>query len=176
MAGDWLKIRNDLDDDPHVLHMAELLGDVDVDLIIGKLRRLWKHGDRHTTDGFIPFASAKTVDNLVALSGFAQAAEAVGWLEFTDGGAQIPRFLEHNGKSCKTRALAAARVAACKARKRKGNARALPREEKNREEKKGGNPPLTPPAGEPEIPACLDTPEFRAAWSEWLSYRRDRRL
>jgi hypothetical protein len=31
-------------------------------------------------------------------------------------------------------------------------------------------------ASEPPIPDALDTPEFRAAWEEWLQYRRERRL
>lgn len=36
----------------------------------------------------------------------------------------------------------------------------------------GGKP--TPPTI--EIPASLDTPDFRAAWDEWLAYRRERKL
>lgn len=43
------------------------------------------------------------------------------------------------------------------------------------------NPPNPPKTGgttdEPvEIPATLDTPRFRAAWAEWISYRVERRL
>lgn len=32
------------------------------------------------------------------------------------------------------------------------------------------------PKPDPEFPAGLDTPDFRAAWAEWLAYRRERRL
>jgi hypothetical protein len=181
MAGDWLKMRNDLDDDPHVMRICELLGGADVDLIIGKLRKLWRHADRHTVDGFIPFASADTIDRIVSLIGFAPAVAAVGWLDLRDDGAAIPRFDEHNGRSAKVRALTAQRVAVHKSKKkpvthpalpekRSGNASALPREDK-REEKSKGETPLNPPP-----PLEIDTPDFRRVWEEWLTYRHDRRL
>lgn len=37
----------------------------------------------------------------------------------------------------------------------------------------GGNPPETPGV---VLPRELETSEFRAAWTEWMDYRRDRRL
>lgn len=32
------------------------------------------------------------------------------------------------------------------------------------------------PATDLALPSPLDTPEFRAAWAEWLAYRKERRL
>lgn len=165
MAGDWLKIRNDLDDDPHVLYLLHLLGGPDVDLVIAKLRRLWRHADRHTTDGFLMFNSETTIDELVGLPGFAVALVKVGWLEFRDGGAQIVRFEDHNGDSAKRRALARirqqnrrARLAGKNQRQRDSvtcHANVAPREEKSREEKtRGRNSPRTPSCSEPVAPAA----------------------
>jgi hypothetical protein len=103
VASDWIKIRNDLDDDPHVLRMQAILKIEDGDLLIGKLRRLWAYGDRHTTDGFIPFADAVMVDQIARLPGIAAALKGVGWLDLDDRGAQIVRFSDHNGNSAKRR-------------------------------------------------------------------------
>lgn len=46
----------------------------------------------------------------------------------------------------------------------------------NTEEEIQKDTPLNPPvAAAPTIPPQLDTPEFRAAWSEWLTARREQR-
>jgi hypothetical protein len=117
MAGDWIKMRVSLLDNPRVLRVAELLDVDDVDLIIGKLFRLWCHADQHTTDGVIPHGSAAVVDRIVGYPGFGSALMSVGWLELWDqrdpnSGAAvrhavITRFVEHNGRSAKRRALQA---------------------------------------------------------------------
>jgi hypothetical protein len=150
MAGDWIQIRNNLDDDPRVLRLQAILGIQDIDLLIGKLRRLWKYADRHTTDGLITFATAEMIDQVTGLRDFSNALVTVGWLRFTKQGAQIPRFDEHNGSSAKSRALAARRQAAYKQRLKCGDdipsAGALPKGEESIGEK-NKSPPKPPRGG-----------------------------
>lgn len=115
MAGDWSKVRHTLPDDPRVIQMAHLLKLPDPDYVVGKLIRVWIYGDRHTTDGKIPFMREEDFDNLVArLPGFAAALREVGWLECNANsvtnvrsyaGLCLPRFDEHNGETAKKRAL-----------------------------------------------------------------------
>jgi len=185
MAGDWLKIRNDLDEDPHVLRVQHILGIEDVDLLIGKLRRLWKHADQHTKDGFIPFATAEIIDRLIGLPGFANAMASVGWLVLTDSGAQIPRFDEHNSESAKSRAQTARRVFRHSKKKKDTTNGELTQpplaeryesvseslgeryQEKRREEKKEIHPP-TPQT--PEKPtSSSDGPSVDETWASYLT-------
>ncbi len=81
MAGDWIKMRVSLLDDPRVLRLAELLHIDDVDLVIGKLFRLWCHADQNSTDGSLRFATPGSVNRLLGYPGFAQALLAIGWIE-----------------------------------------------------------------------------------------------
>jgi len=108
----WIKLRNNLDDDPRVLRLQEELKIADVDLLVGKLWRLWKHADEHSEDGFLPWATKTTIDNLVRLPGFAAAMEKVEWLRFDEHGAHVPEFDKHNSQSAKKRANNAAAMAA----------------------------------------------------------------
>lgn len=161
MAGDWLKLRHDLDDDPHVLRAQELLGIADIDLLIGKLRRLWKHGDQHTVDGLIAFGNPAMIDRIVRMEGFAAALEKVGWLVFCEQGCLIPRFDEHNSKSAKRRALDAAR-------KRASRSAEYP------QEKRTGNG-QTNDKGEIFFPAPLCTERFAEVWRQWETFRVEKR-
>lgn len=95
--GRFLIIRHDLDEDPHVLRLTELLN-VSSDTVIAKLRRLWKYADLHSDSGHIPLIGPIEVDGIVGLQGFAKALASVGWLEFLLGGVQIPRFEEWIGQ------------------------------------------------------------------------------
>ncbi len=112
MAGDWIKMRTNLDTDPRVLKMAHILSVADVDCVVGKLWKLWANADDHTTHGLIPLATPEIIVRIVALPGFGAALAQVGWLEFTEAGAQVVRFDEHNGASAKNRALTAQRMRA----------------------------------------------------------------
>jgi hypothetical protein len=157
VAGDWIKIRNDLDEDPHVLRLQELLGNPDIDLVVGKLRRLWKYADRFTVDGRIIFADEARIDGIVSFAGFAAALRSVGWLEFDGSGAVIPRFDEHNGESAKRRSMNTFRQQT--SRRRRADValkrdKSATREEKRREEKNQGvTPPETPVAANESPPA-----------------------
>lgn len=104
MAGDWIKMRTDLRDDPAVQSMAVQLG-ADPDLVVGKLHRIWSWGDKQTPDGEVVGLGIERVDVLAECELFHMAMESVGWLERTERGFRFPRFMRHNGKSAKRRAL-----------------------------------------------------------------------
>jgi len=140
VAGDWIKMQIDLADKPKVIALAGRLN-LDIDSIVGKLHRLWGWADRQTTDGNAPGVTPAFIDSRMGVTGFADALEAIGWLQVSETGIRLVRFEEHNGKTAKTRALTSVRVAN---HKRNGNGKvtasalpdALPREEKRREEEK----------------------------------------
>lgn len=108
MAGEWIKMRTDLRDDPAVVLIADRLG-VEEDLIVGKLHRIWSWADRHTTDGCAVGVSYKWVDRYVACLGLADAMESAGWLAMDGDNLVLPGFDRHNGSSAKKRCDAATR-------------------------------------------------------------------
>lgn len=167
MAGDWIKMRTNLWDDPRICAVAEQLecGEAEV---IGGLYWLWSAADDHTKDGKLPGITFRTINRKTGIDGFAEAIASVGWVESLDDGVLIPRFNEHNGKSAKSRALTSRRVAKHETKKRNTNdgsvspplgerdesnaeltEQALPREEKRREDIE--EPPVSPPEGEPAL-------------------------
>jgi hypothetical protein len=144
MAGEWIKMRADLHDDPAVFRLASMLG-IDKYAVIGRLHTFWSWADRHSVDGFVDGAASTYVDEVVRLEGFAESLVKVGWLEVTDEGIRIPKFDRHNGDSAKQRALKNERQARWRAGKdavvvedvdAPPSTSASTREEKRREEKK----------------------------------------
>lgn len=143
MAGEWIKMRNDLAEDPAVISMAGALG-VDEDLIVGKLHRLWSWADRQSRDGHAVGVTQKWIDRHIRCDGFAAAMAQVGWLAIDSSGISFPNFDRHNGETAKTRALGTKR----KQKQRTVVPQVVPdvsrtdrdksetREEKRREEKK----------------------------------------
>lgn len=103
MAGDWIKMRVDLMDDPSVVAIAVRL-EMDEDHVVGKLHRLWSWADRHTIDGATSGVNDTWVDRFVAKKGFAAAMADVGWLVIGTDGIRFPGFEKHNGESAKKRA------------------------------------------------------------------------
>lgn len=142
MAGDWLKVDATTPEKEEVLAITAIMGWDDADLTVGKLFRLWRWFDQHTTDGNAARVTPALLDRVVGVSGFCAAVRDVGWLEITDLGVTLPKFDRHNGTTAKSRALTAKRVAKHKSANGKPNATgnaigvsgALPREEKRREE------------------------------------------
>jgi hypothetical protein len=148
MAGDWIKMRSNLWDDPRVTHLCDLT-EAGEAAVIGGLYWLWATADQHSEDGILHGLTARSLDRKTGVSGFANALVSIGWLSDAPDGLRIERFDEHNGASAKTRAQTARRVS-----NHKSNAQvtpeplpknaysngdtvssALPREEKRREEK-----------------------------------------
>jgi hypothetical protein len=104
MAGDWLKMRHDLADDPSIIRTAADLG-IDEDAVLGKCFRLWSWADRHTTDGQASGIGLAWVDRLTRCDGFGAALVRAGWLDELDGGLCFPRFDRHCSDTAKQRAL-----------------------------------------------------------------------
>jgi len=104
MAGDWLKMRHDLADDPSIIRTAADLG-IDEDAVLGKCFRLWSWADRHTTDGQASGIGLAWVDRLTRCDGFGAALVRAGWLAELNGGLCFPRFDRHCSDTAKQRAL-----------------------------------------------------------------------
>lgn len=141
MAGEWIKMEACTPDKAEVLAITARMGWDDPDLTVGKLFRIWRWFDQHTTDGNADGVTFSLLDRIVGVSGFCSAMQSVGWLVAQDAGVTLPNFDRHNGNTSKNRALTAKRVANHKANAKAnatGNADtvtdALPREEKRRED------------------------------------------
>ena len=160
MAGDWIKMRMDLPEDPAVYRLARLTS-LDRLSVVGRLYAFWAWADKHAVDGRVDGGSSADVDDIVSHEGFADAMVKVNWLEVGDEYLAIPKHDRHNGESAKERSLKNERQA--RWREKKDEVPSTPpstkpstREEKRREEKK--NTPL-PPAG-----GCKRFEEFWTAW------------
>lgn len=110
MAGDWIKMRGNLWDDPRVMRLCDLTGSSEA-AIIGGLYWLWATADQHSTDGILAGLSLRSVDRKTGIQGFGDALISIGWVEDHPEGIHLIRFDEHNGASAKTRATTAKRVA-----------------------------------------------------------------
>jgi hypothetical protein len=153
MAGDWIKMRSNLDTHPKVIAMACELSTTELH-VVGMLWKVWTWADQHSLDGNAICVTESFLNRITCNAGFCAAMKKVGWLIGNDGELAFPRFTEHNGKTAKSRSETAVRVNKHReARNAKCNAKsvtnALPekrREEKRREE--GINPDITPHACE----------------------------
>lgn len=183
MAGDWIKMRTDLADDPAVIAIAVEAG-IDEFSVVGKLHKLWSWADRHCNadgngNGNASGVTILWIDRFVGTANFGQAMLDVGWLHELESGVQFPKFDRHNTKTAKERALTAKRQSQFKKKSNaEGNAttvtpsvtNALPTEEKRREEKKVKKTAFA--ASDVLIPEHLDVPEVRQSLSDWLDYKK----
>ena len=153
MAGDWIKMRTNLDTDPRVIEIATRLGIGELQ-VVGMLWKVWSWADAHTLDGNAIRVTDVTLDRFTLVTGFADALRKVGWLEGRDGLLTFPRFAEHNGQTAKNRAETKERVAKHRNAKPVTDVTPKPLPEKRREEKsiKKENT-----RGE----------EFQNCWSKW---------
>ena len=147
MAGDWIKVRVDLVDDPDVIAIAEAV-DLDLDTVVGKLIRVWIWVDRHCVDGYARGVTEAFLDSHVGVNQFAEAMEKVGWLSVNSRGISVPKFDRHFSKSAKSRALSKSRMK----RHRYADGVTKPSPEKRREDDDDVNSISTPRngCGEPE--------------------------
>ena len=159
MAGEWIKMRGNLWDDPRVGRIGDMTGTNEA-AVIGALYWLWATADQHTEDGCMPGLSMQQIDRKTGVKGFAAALVDVGWLVDDAHGVVIQHFEEHNGASAKKRAQTAKRVANWKSGnasetldEREGNAASVS-QPLAREEKKEEIPPIAPQGGQdrPDIP------------------------
>jgi hypothetical protein len=110
MAGDWIKMRGNLWDDPRVSRLCDLTNQAEA-TIIGGLYWLWATADQHSADGFMPGLTVRQIDRKSSIDGFGKALCDVGWLIEEPHGIRIARFEEHNGTSAKRRCVEAQRKA-----------------------------------------------------------------
>lgn len=161
MAGDWIKMRLDLQTHPKVVRILSATKS-DKFRVIGGLHAVWSVFDTHSADGRLGGYTPETMDHIIGWSGFSDAMISVGWLG-SDGPETLilPEFDEHNGKSGKRRA---------EDQKRKRDTRKDPadvrnesgqnadkkrtREEKRREDTEEEQ---ERPAQEPDAPLCDDS-------------------
>lgn len=157
MAGDWIKMRVNLDSDPRVVAVAVAV-DLDEIHVVGCLHKLWSWADQHSLSGNALSVTEKFIDRVTRVNGFAAALRSVDWLSGEDGNLSFPGFERHNGQTAKARAQTARRAVKSKAKKRaesnaKGNGasvtKALTREEKRREEDYSTTTTTTTKAAEP---------------------------
>jgi hypothetical protein len=110
MAGDWIKMRCNLDTDPAVFQMAAAL-EMDELAVVGRLWKVWTWADQHVSDCHAISVTCSVLDRITTTPGFSEAMRKVGWLEGRDGALSFPRFDRHNGQTAKNRALATNRQA-----------------------------------------------------------------
>lgn len=117
MAGDWIKMRGDLQSHPKVVRILSATR-ADKFRVIGGLHAVWNVFDTHSVDGKLSGYTPDALDHIIGWEGFSQAMINVGWLAF-DGleTLEMPEFSEHNGQSAKRRA---------EDQKRKRNSRSSP--------------------------------------------------
>lgn len=115
MAGDWIKMRSNLWDDPRVARLSDETGQHEA-TVIGGLYWLWATADQHTEDGILHGMTLRAIDRKTGITGFGEALVAIGWVADHPDGVRIVNFEEHNGLSAKKRALTARRVASHRSR------------------------------------------------------------
>jgi hypothetical protein len=150
MAGDWIKLRIDLHEDPAVIAIAADLDIPELE-VVGCLYRIWAWADQQTVDGHLDGVTAAWIDRLIHRENFAAALQKVGWLVIKKGGIVLPKFDRHNGKSAKDRALSTERKRQersrlCHADTVTKTGPEKKRKEKRKEEEKKTPRPASPPA------------------------------
>ena len=176
MAGEWIKMRTNLWDDPRISKLCDITDQSEA-AIVGGLYWLWAMADEHTESGILPGLTSRAIDRKTGVQGLGQGLVDIGWLADHPEGVRIVGFEEHNGTSAKKRCQTAKRVEKHKT----GNAEvtqqalaneaesvsgALPREEKRREEKKEDQKPSSPSGdGKPVKPDPLQG--FGAFWIKY---------
>lgn len=110
MAGDWIKMRDNLWDDPRVAKIVDMTDSSEAS-VIGALYWLWATADQHTEDGIMTGLTLRSIDRKTGVKGFADALCSVNWLADHPEGVRIVDFESHNGTSAKKRCQTAKRVA-----------------------------------------------------------------
>lgn len=116
MAGDWIKMRSNLWDDPRVARLCDLCKSSEAE-IVGGLYWLWAAADQHASGNTLPGLSFHQIDRKTGIKGFGKALQTVGWAEENEQGVALPRFEEHNGETAKKRAESGRRKANWRYRK-----------------------------------------------------------
>lgn len=143
MAGDWIKMRCNLDTDPAVFQIAAQLG-LDELSVVGRLWKVWSWADQHVSDCHAIGVTDVTLDRISGTPGFADAMRRVGWIEGDPDAPALPKFDRHNGQSAKRRALATER----QARRRHADVTPESRTERDQRREEKSNTPIVPASGD----------------------------
>lgn len=180
MPGDWIKMREDLHEDPAVLQIAQEL-EVRPETVVGMCHRFWGWVSRQCHDGSVTGVTLVSLGSVIGLSGFPELLVRVGWLEYDDSDPQspvihIPKFERHLSEGAKARALAS---------ERQRNAR---RHAKNEQTSRSERDEIVTPlslnipsssgaarrrkaAEKIEIPPELNCADFAEVWKAWEQHR-----
>lgn len=110
MAGEWIKMRTNLWDDPRVSHLCDLVDQPEA-MVVGALYWLWSMADEHSEDGLLPGLTLRAIDRKTGVAGIGAALVQIGWLAEVEAGVEVVKFGEHNGTSAKRRCQEAQRKA-----------------------------------------------------------------
>jgi hypothetical protein len=111
MAGDWIKVEENMPDKPEVWRIASILG-IDGDTVAGKLFRVWGWASRNcNADGVTNVTVLPLLDRCAGVTGFCLAMQEVGWLIVAGDLVRFPNFERHCSQTAKDRANANRRVA-----------------------------------------------------------------
>lgn len=110
MAGEWIKMRTNLWDDPRISRLCDLTDQPEA-MVVGGLYWLWAMADEHSEDGFLPGLTLRAIDRKTSVAGLGQALSDIGWISEAEGGLQVVNFDDHNGGSAKRRSMDAKRKA-----------------------------------------------------------------
>jgi hypothetical protein len=180
MAGDWIKMRVDLQTHPKVFRMVSAL-QADRLRVIGGLHVAWSIFDTHSDDGVLHGYTVDAMDAVIGWPGFTQAMVDVEWASITDDHCLImPRFEEHNGASAKRRANDSERKRNDRKNKPVRNLSASEadslrtREEKRREEE-DQKPVASAPVKVAKFDPLTAKPENVSdkAWADWCQHRKE---
>ena len=177
MAGDWIKVRIDLVDDPDVFILSDLLS-IESPTVVGHLVAFWSWLDRHTADGKEIKLSESMIDRRVGLPGFASSLRQIGWLSGENMALELPNYDRHNGSSAKARALESEAKRLRRNAKNEGlnnvgqmsdkkSLKCQTREEKRREElKKNIKKKAQPKKAKTSLPKDFSISDQVKAWAE----------
>lgn len=164
MAGDWIKVRVRLVDDPAVLAIGTRFG-ILPETVVGYLIRAWSWATDQLADGHAPGVTLAHFDRVVGLQNFGESLVEVGWLRVTKSGLIFPKWDRHLSQGSKARALATNR----KSQERHGASVTKTRPEKRREEDRREQERTPAPDGHvPEIAPSLLTGAERIAIRQGL--------
>jgi hypothetical protein len=113
MAGDWIKMREDLHEDPAVLFIADKLA-TRPEHVVGYCHKFWSWVSRQCNAGTVTGVTLDSLGSVLSLPGFPQMLVEVGWLEYDNSASmpliKIPNFERHLSQGAKARGLTALRV------------------------------------------------------------------
>jgi hypothetical protein len=117
MAGDWIKMRVELSTHPKIVRIGAQVGSNRA-TVVGACFLIWAMADQHTEDGHMSTMTLDDVDAFVGVKGLGVAMKAVGWIEETPEGLQLPKYERHNGRTAKARLTSAQRAKSSRSRDR----------------------------------------------------------